>query len=359
MIESAIQMAAASDPGRKKPRNEDHLGFFEPGMAEDLSSSGRLYIVADGVGGGAAGEVASQFAVERVLHSYFGSADPDLGRRLETAVGLANADIHTYVGQRPELRRMGTTLVAAGVRGRELVVGNIGDSRAYLVRGGEIQQITKDHSFVQRLVDEGSITAEEASQHPRKNVLLRCVGLEPEARLDLFARELCSGDMILLCSDGLTRYLSDEEVLSVIERSRMGRAVKRLARIANSRGGADNITVLLLRIEEASQGTGAGHALSDEQMPSQPDLASLHEQARQRREAPRGPRSPAWLWLVLATGLGLIAAVCTLIPSLLGLGAVRWLELAAGAALLLMALILAIYCVIKLRWLTKAGQRRG
>ena len=213
MAELTIEMECLTDVGRKRPHNEDFVDCFEPTDTEELARSGRLYIVADGVGGGSAGEVASEYAAKKVLHEYYHSSEPDLGERLKTAIHAANAGIFEHVQRRPELGRMGTTLVAAVVRGDELVVANVGDSRAYLIRKGEIHQVTRDHSLVARLVDEGSITPEEAETHPRRNVVLRSLGAGAKVYSDIFDGRVQRGDQIVLCSDGLMRHVTDDEIL--------------------------------------------------------------------------------------------------------------------------------------------------
>jgi serine/threonine protein phosphatase PrpC len=237
MTEFVIEMASQTDVGRKRRHNEDYVGCFEPTDAEELLESGRLYIVADGVGGGAAGEVASEYAVRKVLYEYYQSTDPNLAERLKAAVRAAHADLYDHVDRHPEMRRMGTTLVAAAIRGDRLVVCNVGDSRAYLVRENRIRQITRDHSLVAQLVEEGSITPEEAETHPRRNVVLRSIGVDPSVHPDVFTEQLQVGDQILLCSDGLTRHVSDEAILHEVTRTRADRAVKRLVDMANVRGG--------------------------------------------------------------------------------------------------------------------------
>ena len=144
MTELAIEMERRTDTGRKRQHNEDFIDYYEPDDVEELARGGRLYVVADGVGGAAAGEVASEYAVGKVLHEYYRSTEPDIGERLRAAIHAANADIFEHVEQRPELGRMGTTIVVAVVLGDQLIVANVGDSRAYLIRNGEIHQITRD-----------------------------------------------------------------------------------------------------------------------------------------------------------------------------------------------------------------------
>ena len=272
MAELAIEAELLTDVGRKRRHNEDFVDCFEPADPEELARSGRLYIVADGVGGAADGEVASEYAAKKVLHEYYRSTEPDLGRRLKAVIRAANADIFEHVQRRPELGRMGTTIVAAAVRDDELVVANVGDSRAYLIRNGDIHQITRDHSLVAKLVDEGSITPEEAERHPRRNVLLRSIGADPDTYPDTFEGRLQPGDQVVLCSDGLTRYVSDDEILDVATHTRADRAVKRFVEMANARGGKDNISVMLIRATEAVPPLTLAETVGGLRTPLQPEF---------------------------------------------------------------------------------------
>lgn len=286
MVELAIEHAQLTDRGRKRSHNEDFVDYHEPADQDQLAQSGRLYIVADGVGGGTDGEIASEYTVEKILYEYYRSAEEDLGGRLEAAVCAANADIFEHVQQRPELGRMGTTVVAAAVRGQQLVVANVGDSRAYLIRDGRIRQITRDHSLVARLVEEGSITVAEAEHHPKRNVLLRSIGSDPDVYPDVFEGTLQPGDQIILCSDGLTRYVPDEEMLAVATRAKIDHVVKQLVNMANVRGGKDNITVMLLCVTERISLSDLADRVAGRQVPVLPEFATIHDTVRKRQEAP-------------------------------------------------------------------------
>jgi len=318
MAELAIEVGFLTDVGRKRRHNEDFIDLYEPADPEELARSGRLYIVADGVGGGAAGEVASEYAVNKVLHEYYRSTEPDLGERLRVAIGAANADIFEHVEQRPELIRMGTTIVAAVVRGDELVVINVGDSRAYLIRNGEIHQITRDHSLVAKLVEEGSITPEEAEHHPERNVVLRSLGVDPDVYPDIFEGRLQPGDQIVLCSDGLTRHVSDEEILGVTTRTKVDRVVRQLVELANARGGKDNISVLLLRAVEAVSPSAVAETVTRRRVPVQPEFDTIHDTVSKRRKAPprpyrpSHPSRPTWVWLAFGGAIGALVLLAVL-----------------------------------------------
>ena len=208
-IKLGVQVGPLSVEGRKRPRNEDYVAFHEPGDPRELARSGRLYIVADGVGGAAHGERASQYAAQKVLYDFYQSSGPDLGERLQSAIRAANADLYQYAERADAPQPIGTTLVAAVLCGPELVVANVGDSRAYLIREGRIHQISRDHSLVQKLIDEEELTPEAALTFPRKNVILRSVGAEAFVDVDVFRCEARPGDTLLLCTDGLHKYFPD------------------------------------------------------------------------------------------------------------------------------------------------------
>jgi serine/threonine protein phosphatase PrpC/formylglycine-generating enzyme required for sulfatase activity len=244
-----------SDGGQKRAHNEDYVGYFVPDDPQELAANGQLFIVADGVGGAAAGEVASQHAVKKVLHEYFESDAADLDQRLVTAIRSANTDLYEYaVGS--DKPRMATTLVAALVRGSDLSIANVGDSRAYLVRGQAIRQITQDHSLIDQLVRDGTITSEEAEVHPRRNMLLRSLGSESKVSVDIFSGQLRSGDVVVLCTDGLTGYVEDEEIRDTVASTGGEDACRSLVKLANQRGGKDNISVLLLYYDPITTGSG-------------------------------------------------------------------------------------------------------
>ena len=296
MTQFVIERALLTDVGRKRSHNEDYVGQFEPADPDELAASGRLYIVADGVAGGAAGEIASKYAVKKILYEYYRATEPDLGRRLKAVVRAANADLFDYVEQRPELGRMGTTLVAVVVHGDELVVCNVGDSRAYLIRDREIHQITRDHSLVAKLVEEGSITPEEAKTHPRRNVVLRSLGIDAKVNPDIFDGDLRVQDRILLCSDGLMRHVSDDEILGMVTRTGTEQAVEELVDLANVRGGRDNISVVLLHLTEVHSSParlieGAGRTI-----PAEPEFDDLDDTEIRRRPVDATRRSPWRLW---------------------------------------------------------------
>lgn len=299
-FELAIDAGVATDTGRRRQNNEDWADFFEPTDPATLTSHGRLYIVADGVGGGAAGEVASEYAVRKVLYEYYSHAgEMPAEERLLHAVEEANADLHGHAQDHPDRSTMGSTVVAALALGDRLWVANVGDSRAYLVREGSISQLTRDHSLVARLVEEGLITPEQAETHPQRNIILRSLGAEAAVAVDLFASPLIPGDRVILCSDGLTRHVAAGEILDTVLRTQPAKAAHRLVGLANSRGGSDNVTVLVLEVGELAPARNVAKAAEGKKLSS----PQLDVPSRARPAGSMGPRS---LLLPIALGLGAV-----------------------------------------------------
>lgn len=242
-----VEASLRTDPGRIRDHNEDYVTLREPSSREDESLNGWLYILADGVGGADAGEIASELASQRTIAHYLELSDAeDWSHRLSEAMRGANSDLRQYVADRGDNSRMATTMVAVAIRGQEAYIANVGDSRAYHWRQGEFSQITKDQSLVAKLLEEGAITEAEAAVHPRKNVILYSLGSDNDPRIDCFQRSLESGDILLLCSDGLTRHVSDEELATLIAEQEPARATESLIQLANNRGGEDNISAAVL-----------------------------------------------------------------------------------------------------------------
>ncbi|MCA9971393.1 MAG: Stp1/IreP family PP2C-type Ser/Thr phosphatase, partial [Anaerolineales bacterium] len=243
-----IVASLRTDIGRVHDHNEDFITCWEPKTPEDEKKHGWLYIVADGVGGAEAGEVASQFASEKVMAYYLANdAEAHRGERLRQAMQQANTELRQMVANEPESRRMATTMVTAVLEPNHVHIANVGDSRAYHWRAGAIQQITKDHSLVAKLVEEGAISASEAENHPYGNIILYSIGSDKNPRIDLFDLPLAPGDAIILCSDGLTKHVPDAEIGELIARHEPAVATETLINLANERGGRDNISVAVLR----------------------------------------------------------------------------------------------------------------
>ncbi len=246
-----VNFSMRTDQGRVRDHNEDFVASHLPADPEEESQNGRLYIVADGVGGSDAGEVASRFATERTIHHYLASAgSDDWGERLRQSMLAANHELRQLVGNQYQGLRMATTMVAAVLHDDQATLANVGDSRGYHWRNGAIRQITKDQSLVARLLEEGAITEQEAANHPRKNVILHSLGSESAPQIDLYEVPLQPGEALIMCSDGLTRHVSDDEIASAVGALPVAEATENLIQLANSRGGEDNISVAILSIGE-------------------------------------------------------------------------------------------------------------
>jgi protein phosphatase len=234
--------AAATDRGRKRPSNEDAFGF---------SVEHGVYLVCDGMGGAAAGEVASSLAVDEMLRLLSAGAERQAAPMpllAEQAIGAANEAIFSRSQRNYKLSGMGTTLVGLIAEQRSAWVLNVGDSRCYRLRGGRLEQITEDHSLVEEQVRMGRMTCQEALRSPLRNVITRALGTQSQVTPDIFALEAEAGDLFLLCSDGLTRELTDPLIESLLSTGAgLDELCGRLVNAANKAGGHDNITCLLVR----------------------------------------------------------------------------------------------------------------
>jgi len=288
-----VTAAAASHVGRVRDHNEDYVLIVDlladdaaahPAEAERrMAETGCLFLVADGMGGAAAGEVASEMAANAIF-SHLAGRWRDRGARtparvphhLVDAIERANREIHQYASGRPELEGMGTTATAAAVLDGRLYVGHVGDSRAYLVRDGVARRITKDHSLTQHLLDTGALTPEAAATSPQRNTLLRALGPSPDVAVDVAHERLQGGDVLVLCSDGLWSSVAELEIGCIVNgEPHLAAACGRLVALANERGGHDNVTVLLARFtvggrvdEEARRRGRVSRVLSPERSSS-------------------------------------------------------------------------------------------
>ncbi len=244
-----IAHAALTDKGLVRPENED-------AFAEDPANG--IFLVSDGMGGEMAGEVASRIVSEVLpkslateLAGLENPSDQIFIDKLDAAVVALSAAVRQASEGKPSLKGMGATLALVIVRGEKAILANVGDSRAYLMRNGRIEQVTKDHSVVQFLIDAGEISKTEADEHPLRGQLLKCIGMQGPAHPDCYLLELKPKDKILLCSDGLTDMLTDENIRRVTTSSRNPKsACERLVRAANEIGGVDNITALVIAVSD-------------------------------------------------------------------------------------------------------------
>jgi len=247
-----LVVRAATDLGRRRDHNEDCHATWVPDPRSPGARHGALLLVADGMGGSQAGEVASRITTDTVVREYRSDEHDDPAAALLSAITLANETVHRESVERPDRGGMGTTCTAAVVRGGELYLGHVGDSRAYLVQNGQIRQLTQDHSLVAQLVREQQITEEQARVDPRRNVVTRSVGVGREVQVDAWRYDapLEPGDTLVLCTDGLHGVVVNAEIAEIASGPDLEEACRKLIALANERGGPDNITVIIARIEE-------------------------------------------------------------------------------------------------------------
>jgi protein phosphatase len=231
-------IAVITDTGRKRRRNEDAYVCEPP-----------LFAIADGMGGAQAGEVASRLAAAALRESGAAAGGEE---RVSDLIQEANRRVYDRSSRDPNTSGMGTTITVALVEDGQVAFGHVGDSRAYLIRSGRMEQITEDHSLVNELMKSGKLSPEEAEGHPQRSVITRALGTDPDVDVDTFTIDAQTGDLFLLCSDGLTDMLDESAIFELVERNRadMDAALKALVKAANRSGGEDNITVVAFEIAD-------------------------------------------------------------------------------------------------------------
>ena len=258
MSQIRLDVGQSTDVGRKRTVNEDSLGVLVSPDPLVRDWVGALFVVADGMGGHAKGELASAIAVSTVIQTYLHSDAPTLEERLVTALRQANTSIWDEAGRQVEQAGMGTTVVCGVIVGNELLVSNAGDSRAYLIRHHRARQLTRDHSWVEEMVALGRLSTAEARRHRLRNVITRCLGGGPDLEVPVYPREqLTPGDALVLCTDGLWGTTADQEIAQIVSQFSAQVAADRLVALANERGGPDNITVIVVRLERNVEDDGA------------------------------------------------------------------------------------------------------
>jgi PPM family protein phosphatase len=309
-----VHVFGRTDVGRTREHNEDAFAVADltanratlhPDVRTHISGErGSLFMVADGMGGAAAGEIASAMAVDVVLRElerlWVNATRHDpatFAQALKRATAAANAEINAFATQHPEYRGMGTTATIAGLLGDTLYLAQVGDSRAYLIREGVARQLTKDQSLMQKLVEAGELTEEEAEHSERRNIILQALGPEGTVKVDLTHQVVRRGDVLVLCSDGLSGQVNKDEIARVVaEEHDLVTVCKRLVDRANENGGPDNITVIAARfdgdgLEVAGQTDEVGHAVfpvpDTGQHPALPPPPADVD-----RPAPDGPPAP-------------------------------------------------------------------
>ena len=302
--------AVASDRGRRRRHNEDNYVVAPP-----------LFAVADGMGGAQAGEVASRLAASALEG---GDSDGlDGPARVDALIQEANRRVYDRASSDPTASGMGTTMTVALVEEMTVAMGHVGDSRAYLVRGDAMEQLTEDHSLVNELLKSGKLSEEEAQVHPQRSVITRAVGTDPDVDVDAFTIVAEEGDIFLICSDGLTDMVEDEEILELVHlhRDDLDKAVKALVAAANRGGGEDNITAVAFRISAeaapSTEDTVTMPALTGDEPDEQTrEYADASDEAPDEAAAPEAEPQPAAnakrVRLVLI-GLVLLAIVAALV----------------------------------------------
>ncbi len=265
---TTLEVGWSTDKGKVRENNEDSLAAMTLNQANDETCQAvGVYVVADGMGGHAAGEVASKLAVRTAIQNLVDNAtesSEDMPENyqewLKSAVTVANRMVHRQASK--DQKNMGTTLVMAVVAGHDVHVVNVGDSRAYLIGPDSIRQVTHDHSYVQMLVDAGTITPEQALKHPYRNVLTQSVGTEEDVAIDLFSETLGDNESLLLCSDGLWETLSNDRILQIVRAAATpSEACKALIDATNAAGGRDNIAAVLVRLGKDAHDAEASPAV--------------------------------------------------------------------------------------------------
>jgi protein phosphatase len=248
-----LDIAAGTDVGKMRPHNEDSMISVVPEDQSTLTDKGVLFIVADGLGGHEKGEVASKLTVETVSQFYYHSEGESISEQLRQAIIYTNAIIHEQIdnANKGPLAAMGSTCVAAVFHGGVFYIANVGDSRAYLIQRHAIRQISRDHSWVAEQVQAGFLTAEQARVHKQRNIITRCLGPHANIEVDQFEETAQEGDILLLCSDGLSGLVDDGEIRAIVKNLPPQESVDCLIALANERGGIDNITTIVARVVHA------------------------------------------------------------------------------------------------------------
>ncbi len=246
-----LVVAQRTDIGRKRTSNEDNLTSYVPGDNDALQARGALFVVSDGMGGHSHGEVASELAVQKVKEYYYQDLQNDIPTALKDAIKQANVAIYeaNEAVRTPGANDfvMGATCVAAVLHDKTLYAANVGDSRVYVLHEGDLRQVTRDHSLVAQLVEQGEITPAEARTHEKRNQIYRALGL-PEVEVDIFTEPVQEGDTLILCTDGLSGVIEDEDLHAIVEHYDPEESVKHLIARANEAGGPDNVTAIVVRV---------------------------------------------------------------------------------------------------------------
>lgn len=327
-----VQYATLSDVGMRRAANQDSCVVRTSSDPQEWFACGQLFVVADGMGGHAVGDLASRITVDTLPLAYFKLETEDIAERLKSAIVAANQAINDKARENPEFADMGTTCSALVLSRDGAYVGHVGDSRVYRVRQGRIEQLSFDHSLQWEMVRQGRATIENVDLlHPR-NVITRCLGPDQNVRIDIEGPfDVAAGDQFVICSDGLTGHLSDAEIGAVVSSMPPPESARLLINLANCRGGADNVTVVVVNVERyPAMGSGVvDQPLGGAASVPTPDVAVR----------------PSWIVRVLSSRLAMFAF---LLLGVLGLILLAWEQLPLGLVLICLALLLGFVRMVAL-----------
>lgn len=304
----AKNLGIAVDPGQKRRHrpNQDSVGHYVDGSLnnKNIGQKGELYVLADGMGGAAGGETASNLAVQLTLNGYYRDDDANIPRSLNRVIQQANRRINQLGNDDPTLYGMGTTIVASVLHDKYLYLAHVGDSRAYLLRNGKLQQLSKDHTLVQEQLRAGLLTKKQAAKHPRRHILSRNLGAQAKVDPDLAQHELQPGDTLLLCSDGLSGEVSDKEIATVLREYDPAQAAHKLVDLANQHGGSDNISLIVRQVDWLPPRTNRSRHVT-----SQPILSPRGLQPAAAGVSAIQVQNPYMLMLAVAMLLGFLLTI--------------------------------------------------
>jgi len=303
----SVRVMAATDRGLKRSHNEDSFAtsWLDAESHDGETGSAALLVVADGMGGAQGGEIASRMAVETVVEQFRAHPAGDELAALREAVETANERIHRKSVETEGLDGMGTTCTAAIIRENAIWLAHVGDSRAYLVRDGEARQLTRDHSLVSELVARGELDAESAKSDRRRNVVLRSVGVAPHVDVDSRRADMEPepGDSLVLCTDGLHGQVEDREIAEIAGLDSLREACHRLVALARQRGGPDNITVVIAKVDGGSAPSVARPSTATAGREDVPLPTRSIEATRPRKPARTNLARPSWVWVWVAAAV--------------------------------------------------------
>jgi serine/threonine protein phosphatase PrpC/flagellar basal body-associated protein FliL len=318
-----ITYAQGTDVGVVRDHNEDWVTIEDPGDPA-MKRKGRLFIVADGMGGYQAGEVASRIAGETVRREYYADPSDDPTARLRNAVQAANREVYGSAQSSTSQTGMGTTVVVTALIDNKAYIASVGDSRAYVVHQGVLSQITQDHSFVGEQIRAGILTKEQARVHPQRNVITRALGSQATVQVDTFVGELAEGDVLVMCTDGLTGHVPEDRIRDVVTQLPPDQAITQLIQMAKDDGGTDNITTIVLRVgpppfdgDITAPLTGSQDEPTTVMMPQPQAKATLAQPAAPSRR--KGGAGVVWLIIGVLIALMVVGAVGVVALSMSGL----------------------------------------